>query len=140
MPRPMRFRRIDREPGTTYFKPAGIPRSSLGEVVISFEEYEAVRLKDLVGLEQSEAADKMSISQPTFHRLIRCARNKIADAIINGKAIKIEGGAYMVRSNTSHVKGYCICVSCGYKEKKERSVPCSGKRCPGCGAYMMRGD
>ena len=60
------------------------------------DEYEAVRLKDLEGLEQEECARKMNVSQPTFHRLVLSARKKIADAIINGKAIRIEGGNYKI--------------------------------------------
>ncbi len=62
----------------------------LEESVLAMDEFEAVNLKDLQGLEQSECAKKMNISQPTFHRLVVSARKKIADAIINGKAIKIE--------------------------------------------------
>lgn len=66
----------------------------LEETVLTVDEFEAVRLKDLEGLEQEEAARKMRISQPTFHRLLIDARKKIADAIVNGKAVKIEGGNY----------------------------------------------
>jgi predicted DNA-binding protein (UPF0251 family) len=66
------------------------------EIVLPVEEYEAVRLKDLEGLEQEECAKKMNISQPTFHRLVLSARKRIADAIINGKAIKIEGGNFKI--------------------------------------------
>jgi len=96
MVRPRRCRRVLFKPGITYFKPRGIPLSELEEVILPVEEYEAVRLKDLDGLEQEECAKKMNISQPTFHRLILSARKKIADAIINGKAIKIEGGNYKI--------------------------------------------
>jgi len=67
---------------------------NLREVILPVEEYEAVRLKDLENLEQEECARKMNISQPTFHRLVLSARKKIADALINGKAIKIEGGNF----------------------------------------------
>ncbi len=88
--RPRLYRRILSTPNSTYFKPRGIPMSSLNEVVLAIDEFEAVNLKDLQGLEQSVCAKRMNISQPTFHRLIICARKKIADAIINGKAIKIE--------------------------------------------------
>lgn len=94
MVRPRLCRRILAEPNVTYFKPRGIPLRQLNEVVISFDEFEAVRLKDLEGLEQEECAKKMKISQPTFHRLVLSARKKIADAIINGKAIQIRGGNY----------------------------------------------
>ena len=66
----------------------------LEEVILQVDEFEAVRLKDLEGLEQEECAKKMNISQPTFHRLVLSARKKISDAIVNGKAIKIEGGNF----------------------------------------------
>jgi predicted DNA-binding protein (UPF0251 family) len=66
----------------------------LEEVILAVEELEAVRLKDLTGLEQEEAAVKMGISQPTFHRLLESARKNIADALVNGKALKVSGGNY----------------------------------------------
>jgi predicted DNA-binding protein (UPF0251 family) len=94
MVRPRLCRRVRFNPDVTYFKPRGIPLADLVEVILPVDEYEAVRLKDLEGLEQEECAKKMRISQPTFNRLIREARKKIADAIINGKAIKIEGGNF----------------------------------------------
>lgn len=98
MPRPRICRRIRHRPGVTYFKPAGVGMRSLDEVVLTVDEYEAVRLKDLEGLDQEEAAKKMNISQPTFHRLVLIARKKIAEAIVKGKAIRIEGGAYKIRA------------------------------------------
>jgi predicted DNA-binding protein (UPF0251 family) len=94
MPRPRMRRMVGMEPGTTYFKPAGIPKSALEETVLTVDEYEAVRLKDLEGLGQDEAAGRMEISQPTFNRLVMSARKKLADAIVNGKSIRIEGGNY----------------------------------------------
>ena len=96
MVRPNICRRVNLEPNTTYFKPRGIPLVELEEVILHVDEFEAVRLKDLDGLEQEECAKKMNISQPTFHRLVLSARKKIADAIVNGKAIKIEGGNYKI--------------------------------------------
>ncbi|RJQ17052.1 DUF134 domain-containing protein [Candidatus Woesearchaeota archaeon] len=93
MVRPRLFRRIAFSPHITYFKPRGVPLRELEEVILPVDEFEAVRLKDLEGLEQEACARKMNISQPTFHRLVLSARKKIADAIVNGKAIKIEGGA-----------------------------------------------
>ena len=92
MPRPRRCRRIGHRPGVTYFKPAGVRMQNLSEIILSVDEYESVRLSDLKGLDQSGAAKKMNISQPTFQRLIKVARKKISDALINGKAIKVEGG------------------------------------------------
>ena len=75
----------------------------LKEVVLTVDGFEAIRLKDLECLEQEECARKMNISQPTFHRLISSARKIIADAIVNGKAIKIEGGSY----NIANLIGCC---------------------------------
>src|SRR4030043_485235 len=73
-----------------------ILEAELNEVILAVDEFESIRLKDLNGLEQEECAKKINISQPTFHRLVLSARKKIADAIINGKAIRIEGGNYKI--------------------------------------------
>jgi len=78
----------------TFFKPAGVPLRALEEVQLSVEEFEAVRLKDLEGLEQEEGAEKMNISRPTFQRILASARQKVADALLNGKAMRIEGGSF----------------------------------------------
>jgi len=94
MPRPIRPRKIRYKSNITYFKPAGIPMHSLEEVSLKFEEVEALRLKDVEKLGQTLAAEKMGVSQPTFFRIISTARKKVSDAIINGKAIRVEGGEY----------------------------------------------
>ena len=96
MPRPRLCRRVGLLPGVTYFKPAGIRMIGLTEVIITVDEFEAIRLKDLLGLEQELAAKKMNISQPTFHRLLLVARRKVADALINGKALRVEGGNFRI--------------------------------------------
>ncbi len=97
MPRPRRLRKVCSQPDVTYFKPAGVRMKSLQEIVLTVEEYEAIRLKDYLGLEQSEAARKMDISQPTLHRLLLEARKKIGEAISEGKALRIEGGHYQIK-------------------------------------------
>lgn len=94
MVRPRKCRRVTNVPDITYFKPAGIPLRSLKEVSISIEEAEAVRLKDLVGLDQEAGAQKMNVSRPTFQRVLSSVRGKLADALLNGKAIRIEGGNF----------------------------------------------
>jgi len=94
MPRPRICRRVRFLPGVTYFKPARVPLRHLEETILTVDEFEAIRLKDLEGLDQENAARKMKISQPTFFRLLDSARKKIADALVNGKAIRIEGGEY----------------------------------------------
>ena len=92
MPRRTCKRRIGFQPKTVYFKPAGVPLEEIREIVIGQDEVEAMRLKNLLGFPQEEAASRMGVSQPTFHRLINTAHQKITDAIINGKALRIEGG------------------------------------------------
>ncbi|MEM3364665.1 MAG: DUF134 domain-containing protein [Candidatus Micrarchaeia archaeon] len=94
MPRPRVCRRIGHRFDIAYFKPAGVPVSSLEEVVLSVDEAEALRLADLNGMPQEECASKMGVSQPTFHRIVTSARKKVADAVTNGKALKVEGGEY----------------------------------------------
>jgi predicted DNA-binding protein (UPF0251 family) len=150
MPRPRRCRRVCYQPNTTYFKPAGIQIIDLEERLLTVDQYEAIRLKDLLGLEQEAAAKKMNISQPTFHRLIIEARKIIADALVNGKAIKIQGGPYRMiqtEEQSSHgIHGYrvpatiCVCPSCGYQEPKQQGVTCSSKKCPKCNSPLIRGE
>ena len=94
MTRPTKWRRVAFMPEVVYFKPAGVPQGILDKVLLSVEEAEAIRLKDLEGLQQEECAQRMRISRPTFHRLLESARAKLADALINGKAIRIEGGNF----------------------------------------------
>lgn len=95
MPGRRRCRRVGFSPPFTAFWPAGAGKGHASEeAILSVDEFEAVRLKDLEGLDQSECAEMMEISQPTFHRLVVSARRKIADALTHGKAIRIEGGNY----------------------------------------------
>jgi predicted DNA-binding protein (UPF0251 family) len=106
MSRPPKCRRIAFVPGATYFKPYGTRLRSVQEVQLSLEEVEALRLKDLEGLEQGDAAEKMNVSRPTFQRVLSSARQKLALALLSGMAIRIEGGhfemARRVRCGTGH--------------------------------------
>ena len=109
MVRPRLCRQIHSEPNIVYFKPQGIPLRELKETILTIDEFEAIRLKDFEGLEQESCAKKMNISQPTFHRLILSARKKIADSIVNGKAIRIEGGNFEISKDAKgfrHRKGF----------------------------------
>jgi predicted DNA-binding protein (UPF0251 family) len=78
-----------------YFKPAGIEMRALEEVTLQLDEIEALRLTDLEGLYQEEAAARMGISRPTLSRISAEARWKVADALVNGKALRVEGGEEM---------------------------------------------
>lgn len=89
MVRPKRFRRISFNPEITYFKPRGVPMRELKEVDITLDELEAIRLKYLNGNNNEVSAKEMKISESTFQRLTVSALKKLADGLINGKAIKI---------------------------------------------------
>jgi predicted DNA-binding protein (UPF0251 family) len=90
MPRPQRCRRITTDAAATYYKPVGIPLRELEEIHLESDEIEALKLCDLDELDQAAAAQRMNISQPTVNRILQSARKKIADALINGKAIRID--------------------------------------------------
>lgn len=90
--RPKKMRWIKRAPGERCFKPLCRPLSKLKTVSLSLDEFEAMRLADLEGLKQADAARRLKISRPTFSRIVSSARNKIADGLVNIKAIRIEGG------------------------------------------------
>ncbi len=92
MPRPFCRRRVAGRPAASIFKPIRIPVSELDEVVVTLDEFEAIRLADLEGLYQEKAAGTMNVSRPTFSRIVESAHRKIADALVHGKAIRMEGG------------------------------------------------
>ena len=90
MPRPCKKRRIGSNPNSLYFKPVGVKMINLDEIILSLPEFEAIRLIDYEKISQTEAGNKMQVSQSTLSRILSSGRKNIADAIINGKAIKIE--------------------------------------------------
>jgi len=94
MARPIKPRCVYSNPRAYYFKPRGIPLRFLQEVVLASDEFEALKLHDYDALNQVEAAKKMNISQPTFGRILDRAYKKVAQALVLGKAIKIEKKDY----------------------------------------------
>ncbi len=92
MARPKCCRRIHGEPNCKIFKPVGVPVSSFEEVVLSIDEFEALRLADLERLYHEQAAEKMGVSRQTFGRIIELARSKLAKVLVEGLALRIEGG------------------------------------------------
>ncbi|MDH7576836.1 MAG: DUF134 domain-containing protein [Bacillota bacterium] len=130
MPRRRRRRWVRFLPPETFFKPAGIPLRELEEIHLSVEELEALRLKDLEGLDQEACAAQMGISRTTFQRVLYAARSKITEALVKGKAIRIEGGDFELPAARMFK-----CAVCGY----EFEVPFgTGQRgmdlaCPNCG-------
>jgi len=127
MPRPRRCRWIWAMPNVSYFKPRGIPLAQLEEVILGVDEHEAIRLSDVQGLEQEEAAKRMNVSRQTFGRVLASARKKISDAIINAKAIRIEGGDFVMAGRIFR------CYACGYTWQVLHGTgrPTS---CPTCGS------
>ena len=94
MPRPCKCRNVCGLPGASYFKPIGIPLRQLEECGLSVEGFESLRLADWVGLSMDEAAQRMGVSRHTFGRILRKARRAVAEALVFGRALRIEGGTY----------------------------------------------
>ena len=162
MPRPRICRRIFFNPHITLFKPFGVPTRHLQQIILTKEELEAIRLIDLEKQEQEKTAKKMQISQPTLSRILKSAREKTANALINGKAIKIQGGVYkMVQPRgrgmglgrgagqraggrgagggfAAGPGGECVCPKCGTKATHQTGVQCYQQKCPKCGSPMTR--
>lgn len=107
MARPTKERRVEYIPEIKFFKPAGIPMREMEEVNLTIEEIEAIRLKDRLGLTQEDAAKRMNVSRPTFQRVLTSAREKVAMALTEGKAIRFQGGDYRL------AKRYRHCARCG---------------------------
>ncbi len=124
MARPRKPRRVAFLPGVTYFKPRGIPLRLLEEVQLSMEELEALRLKDLEGLEQEQGAERMGVSRPTFQRILEKAHRCVAEALVLGKALRIEGGDYEVVPMQLH------CRHCNHRW--EQTAADSPLACPNC--------
>ena len=125
MPRPFRCRRVRCKPDANYFKPRGIPTDLLEEVNLTMDELEAIRLADLEGSYQEDAAKKMNVSRQTFGNIIVSAHKKIADVLVNSKALKIEGGVVKM------IERHFTCSDC----KNEWTLPYGVGRpsaCPKC--------
>lgn len=127
MARPRKCRWVCCEPFVNYFKPRGVPLAALEKISLTVDELEAVRLKDLEGLDQEQAAITMKVSQPTFHRILESAHHKIADGLVKGKAIRIEGGDYVLREGGRLFK----CYDC-QNEWEEPYGTARPVRCPRC--------
>ncbi len=92
MVRPTKCRKVGYMPENLAFKPAGIAMEDLETVILNIDEFETVRLADYEELYFEEAAERMGVSRQTFGNILKSAHKKIADALINGKTLKIEGG------------------------------------------------
>ncbi len=131
MSRPKKCRLIGEKPQTLYFKPRGIPLRDLEEIELTLDELEAIKLKDLMELSQEECASRMQISRPTFHRILRSARKKIATCIIHGKALKIDERIKMVNARKYR------CLKCMKEFKLEHGTTVKNLTCPYCGSHNV---
>lgn len=140
--RPVLDKIVNTIPLFVYYKPQGIPINKLDELNLTLEEIEALNLKDRQGLDQTEAARKMCISRSTFQRLLKSGRRKIIDAIVEGKAIKIEGGNYIPDKDI--VRKKCLKGNYHYLIKKEdlkqsnQEYKVSKIKCPKCGKRLIK--
>jgi predicted DNA-binding protein (UPF0251 family)/DNA-directed RNA polymerase subunit N (RpoN/RPB10) len=136
--RPTKWRKVEFIPSVQHFVPSDTDAEDMQENILRIEELEAVRLKDLEGLEQEQCAKKMEVSRQTFQRILNSAREKISDSLVNGKAIRIEGGNY--------TRNICpvTCLACGKKWKESyenfEKVLNGEYNCPDCNSKQVTCD
>jgi uncharacterized protein len=126
MPKPKKERFVRFPPPAVLFRPIGIPSSHLRGVVLSLDEYEALRLVDHKGLDQAGAALELGVSRATCARILESARRKLADAVVNGCAIRIQGGSYRFAQNRHR------CIDCGNMWESGLDETSGQMKCPVC--------
>ena len=110
-------------PGVNYFKPRAVPLSALEEVLLSVEELEALRLAHKEGLYQQDAAERMGVSRATFGRVLDAAHRKVTKALVEGCALRIEGGSFCMI-------GPERCERCPAKALQTEGQPSPCEACP----------
>ena len=130
MARPQRERKIKEPPRIQGFSPYGVPQGAAEQVVLTIDEFEAIRLADYEGLDQAQAAERMGISGSTFSRLIDRAHRKVGEAFAEVREIVIDGGSIHFRNNVYR------CGNCGHIIRMgiESSGP---QKCPSCGSLNV---
>lgn len=126
MAKPKKDRRVQYPPSVVYFKPQGIPMVQLEQQTLTVDEYEAIRLVDKDGLDQQEAAKRMDISRATCARIVESAHRKVAEALTEGKAIRIEGGNVVLKQNRYR------CLRCGTLWEGDLEEEQTALTCPEC--------
>jgi predicted DNA-binding protein (UPF0251 family) len=130
MARPVTKRKVGFFPENYRFFPEKACKNGKSEVVLSHDELESLRLSDLKGFEQTQAAESMGVSRGTYQRILNRARQKMADALVNGRGICVSGGEYTLNDC------YANCANCGHTWK----APCDALfydgqgKCPSCGS------
>ena len=138
MARPVKIRHVESFPAAVYFVPQGQEQCDLCEYVLKIEELEAIRLKDVEDLNQTECAERMGVSRPTFQNIVDSARKKVALALSTGAAIRISGGHYAARVCRMKCRGCGGTYAVNNEEDKQRCPHCGSdavgcaKRAPKC--------
>lgn len=127
MVRPKKERVVGIPTSLSYFKPGGIPLRKLEEILLTVDELEALRLCDLEQLSHEEAGARMKVSRATLGRIVREARQKVADALVHAKALRVEGGNYRVMEETR----LFVCIDCGNRWEEPYGTGRPGG-CPAC--------
>ncbi|MCY6485342.1 DUF134 domain-containing protein [Clostridium aestuarii] len=129
MPRPRKFRRIMYMPKFNSFGPLDTEVKDEDVVIMNVEEVESIRLMDLEGLDQVKCAEIMNIARSTFQRIYSEAKRKMADSLVNGKKLLIQGGDYTLN------KCEIVCNSCGNTwEESSEILNNETVKCPKCGS------
>jgi uncharacterized protein len=131
MARPKCCRRVAEQPACKIFKPIGVPVTMLDEIILTMDEFEAIRLADFEGLYHEHGAGRMNVSRQTFGRIIEAARSKVARMLIEGLALRIEGGEVEMAEKRAF-----WCEQCRHKW----DIPYGTGRpeeCPDCGSTMI---
>ncbi len=130
--RPQKDRIVAFNPDVSYFKPRGIPMLDLEETRLTVDECEALRLSDLLDLSHEDGGKQMGVSRATFGRILQNARRTVADALVNGKAISIEGGNF--KMTTKERVFECDRCTKRWSEAQGTGRP---QKCPSCGSKKL---
>ncbi|MFA6939729.1 MAG: DUF134 domain-containing protein [Clostridiaceae bacterium] len=122
MVRPRKWRRVCTLPEIDKFGPIDMPKGVRESIIMTVEEYETIRLMDLEGLNQEQCADAMEVARSTVQRIYDDARKKIADSLVNGKVIKIEGGNYKLCSDFDDKENCDGCICGRHRHGRNRKM------------------
>lgn len=158
MPRPFKCRKVFIKPDIKFFLPE--KPKDFDEINLTLDELEAIRLADLEGFYQEDAAKIMNISRQTFGNILNSAHRKVAESLVFGKVLKIEGGFVKLENSKFPLRckrkrfcyrggevmnkkrmgngGCCICPKCGYKKEHTPGIPCREEKCPECNIPLIR--
>ncbi len=134
MVRPQKSRLVTIDPRISYFKPRGVPMIDLEQVELTVDGLEALKLADFLGMSHEEAGNQMGVSRATFGRIVEQARKTVAEALIHGKAINVEGGNYERVDPGANRPFTCNGCHHRWEEPPGRGRP---KKCPSCGEKTL---